>query len=77
MENRNPTFATKNQIEVLKAIIEFEMIDKYLTKEQLQEKIMQHIFETLEEWQKGNATITIEFKTNENETHEQDHIYIH
>ena len=53
------------------------MIDKYLTKEQLQEKIMQHIFETLEEWQKGNATITIEFKTNENESHEQDHIYIH
>ena len=77
MENRIPIVATKDHIQVLKARIEFEVVDKDMTQEQLKQKILEHILETLDEWTKGNAAITIEFETNKNEIHQQDNIFIH
>lgn len=38
---------------------------------------MEHIIETMDDWLKGNAVITIEFETEKNEILEQSNIFIH
>ena len=38
---------------------------------------MEHIIETMDDWLKGNAVITIEFETEKNEILEQNNLFIH
>ena len=61
----------------MKATIEFELDEKDLTEEQKKEIMMEHIIETMDDWLKGNAVITIEFETEKNEILEQNNIFIH
>ena len=61
----------------MKATIEFEIDEKYLTEEQLKQLMMEHIIETMDEWLEGNAVITIEFETKKNEIHQQIDLLIH
>ena len=77
MENRIPIDSTKDHIQVLKATIEFELDEKYLTEEQKKEIMMEHIIETMDDWLEGNAVITIEFETEKNEIHQQNNLFIH
>ena len=62
MENRISIVSTKDHIQVLKATIEFELDEKYLTEEQKKEIMVEHIIETMDEFFKGNAVITINLK---------------
>ena len=39
--------------------------------------MMEHIIETMDDWLKGNAVITIEFETEKNEIHQQNNLFIH
>jgi len=77
LENRIPIDSTKDHIQVLKATIEFELDEKYLTEEQKKEIMMEHIIEIMDDWLKGNAVITIEFETEKNEILEQNNLFIH
>ena len=77
MENTIPIDSTKDHIQVLKATIEFELDEKDLTEEQKKQIMMEHIIETMDDWLKGNAIITIEFETEKNEILEQNNIFIH
>tara|TARA_R110000824_G_scaffold6669_2_gene30796 strand:- start:14 stop:199 length:186 start_codon:yes stop_codon:yes gene_type:complete len=60
----------------LKAKIEFELVDKDLTEYQMEQKLIEHIFETLNEWTKGKTIIEIEFETNNNENNKSHHLFV-
>jgi len=54
----------------VKAKIEFELNDDQLSKDQLKIKLIEHIFEMMELWTKGESIITIEFETIKKEKNE-------
>ena len=70
MENTISIDSTKDHIQVLKAIIEFELVDHNIEKEIMKELLVDHMVEILDQWTKGNAIITIEFETLKKEENE-------
>ena len=60
----------------MKAKIEFEIDDPNISKEDLKMKLVEHIYEMMDLWIKGESVITIEFETKEkNENTEQNNIF--
>ena len=62
--------------ENMKAKIEFELVDHGLTKDQMEQKLIEHIFETMDEWTKGKTIIIIEFENQQNETNKSHYMFI-
>tara|TARA_R110002051_G_scaffold35370_1_gene77876 strand:- start:51 stop:236 length:186 start_codon:yes stop_codon:yes gene_type:complete len=60
----------------MKAKIEFELVDHGLTKDQMEQKLIEHIFETMDEWTKGKTIIIIEFENQQNETNKSHYMFI-
>lgn len=69
--------STKDHNQVLKAKIEFELNDDQLSKDQLKMKLIEHIYEMMDLWIKGESVITIEFEIKKNEIFKQHNIFIH
>tara|TARA_R100000781_G_scaffold63337_1_gene40192 strand:- start:1327 stop:1518 length:192 start_codon:yes stop_codon:yes gene_type:complete len=48
----------------MKATIQFEIIDPFLTPQQLEDKLIEKIYKEMELWMKGKGTIEINFEPN-------------
>ena len=62
----------------MKAIIQFELKDSKLTEQQLKEKLVDNVVNTLDDWVKGDGVINIDFVYTyiENEANNKNDIHI-
>jgi hypothetical protein len=58
------------KMKIMKATIEFELDDPGIEKEILEQMLVDHMVEILDQWIKGESVITIQFETLKKEKNE-------
>tara|TARA_R110000851_G_C13073102_1_gene565054 strand:+ start:1315 stop:1533 length:219 start_codon:yes stop_codon:yes gene_type:complete len=64
------------KMKIMKATIEFQLDDPGIDKDVLEQMLVDHMVEILDQWIKGKAVITIQFETLKKEKNENNIKYI-